>query len=146
MKSNRRWLVCATVGVIVAPILYVFVQGLWAFALGDIIAQARSFSNNLGRFYLKFHSAIGAVLVAAIIGFPLGVFGRVNPIPLGFIVSGSAAVFLLAINYSPEDGSVLLYLSKELPVFVFFSTLFCFIGSKRITRSSNLKNSYEFNN
>jgi|GEM_PF-6307135 len=146
MKTNSRWKVCATVGIFVAPILYVLVQGLWAFALGDVIGHARAISDNLGRFYLNLHSAIGAVLAAAIIGLPLGIFGRVNPIPLGLIVSGSAAAFLFAINYSPEDYSLLVYLSKELPVFVLFATLFCFIGSNRINRSAKLKNSYEFKN
>jgi hypothetical protein len=137
MNTNRRWLICAATGVLIAPILYVLIQGVWAFALGDLLGIARGISDPVAQIYLSLHSAIGAVMAAALVGFPLGIFARVSPIFLGFIVSSTVAIYLICITYEPDNYQSLIYLSKELPVFILFSIIFCSIGSKCITGSYN---------
>ena len=76
-------------------------------------------------------------MAAALVGFPLGIFAQVSPIFLGFIVSSTVAIYLICITYEPDNYQSLIYLSKELPVFILFSIIFCSIGSKCITGSYN---------
>lgn len=136
MKMTKRWLTCVLIGTLVAPTLYVLIQGAWAFALGDLIGIARSIWGPLGGLYLNLHSILGAGLAAAIVGFSLGVFGRSHPLILSSAVSGVASAYLVYIMYTPDDVKTMLYLLKELPFFIVFSMLFCCIGAKCAARFS----------
>jgi len=137
MKTNRRWVICAVAGVLIAPILYVLIQGVWAFTLGELMGYARRFSEHAGRLYLYLHSAIGAFIAAAIVGFPLGRIARTSPILLGSIVSGTVAAYLVFITYDSNNFETLIYLSKELPAFILFSIFFSLIGARSYTRWAN---------